>query len=136
MIRPPPRYTRTDTLFPYTTLFRSDDAARKRGKALIGILGEDAMNDCADRLGEALKRHLARRFDQRAARRSDIVGEHRLTAVPCAEIGNLEIDAAFRVPAHSATEEVRAETSDDGREPTPTPVLRADPQGRIDMHAG
>src|SRR3546814_10761674 len=24
MIRPPPRSTRTDTLFPYTTLFRSD----------------------------------------------------------------------------------------------------------------
>src|SRR3546814_18638666 len=24
MIRPPPRFTRTDTLFPYTTLFRSD----------------------------------------------------------------------------------------------------------------
>src|SRR3546814_16547450 len=23
MIRPPPKYTRTDTLFPYTTLFRS-----------------------------------------------------------------------------------------------------------------
>src|SRR3546814_4741429 len=29
MIRRPPRSTRTDTLFPYTTLFRSaDDAAR------------------------------------------------------------------------------------------------------------
>src|SRR3546814_15431909 len=26
MIRRPPRSTRTDTLFPYTTLFRSDDA--------------------------------------------------------------------------------------------------------------
>src|SRR3546814_17758797 len=26
MIRPPPRFTRTDTLFPYTTLFRSVDA--------------------------------------------------------------------------------------------------------------
>src|SRR3546814_14328698 len=25
MIRPPPRSTRTDTLFPYTTLFRSSD---------------------------------------------------------------------------------------------------------------
>src|SRR3546814_15520210 len=25
MIRPPPRSTRTDTLFPYTTLFRSHD---------------------------------------------------------------------------------------------------------------
>src|SRR3546814_19300071 len=28
MIRPPPRSTRTDTLFPYTTLFRSPDARR------------------------------------------------------------------------------------------------------------
>src|SRR3546814_16288562 len=27
MIRPPPRSTRTDTLFPYTTLFRSWDGA-------------------------------------------------------------------------------------------------------------
>src|SRR3546814_3994352 len=27
MIRRPPRSTRTDTLFPYTTLFRSDDSA-------------------------------------------------------------------------------------------------------------
>src|SRR3546814_13310932 len=27
MIRRPPRSTRTDTLFPYTTLFRSDDVA-------------------------------------------------------------------------------------------------------------
>src|SRR3546814_9731066 len=34
MIRPPPRSTRTDTLFPYTTLFRSHDvefAAREIG---------------------------------------------------------------------------------------------------------
>src|SRR3546814_1077772 len=28
MIRRPPRSTRTDTLFPYTTLFRSDDWQR------------------------------------------------------------------------------------------------------------
>src|SRR3546814_7331513 len=27
MLRRPPRSTRTDTLFPYTTLFRSDDVA-------------------------------------------------------------------------------------------------------------
>src|SRR3546814_1660330 len=32
MIRRPPRSTRTDTLFPYTTLFRSDDA----GAACLG----------------------------------------------------------------------------------------------------
>src|SRR3546814_14032454 len=30
MIRRPPRSTRTDTLFPYTTLFRSDDAEHRR----------------------------------------------------------------------------------------------------------
>src|SRR3546814_4250842 len=29
MIRRPPRSTRTDTLFPYTTLFRSPDGRRK-----------------------------------------------------------------------------------------------------------
>src|SRR3546814_15953781 len=31
MIRRPPRSTRTDTLFPYTTLFRSEDALDKAG---------------------------------------------------------------------------------------------------------
>src|SRR5213076_3623641 len=33
MIRRPPRSTRLVTLFPYTTLFRSDDAVRHRGAA-------------------------------------------------------------------------------------------------------
>src|SRR3546814_4936931 len=33
MIRRPPRSTRTDTLFPYTTLFRSSMAARKASVA-------------------------------------------------------------------------------------------------------
>src|SRR3546814_1509861 len=40
MIRRPPRSTRTDTLFPYTTLFRSDGRpaapARRRGIFDIG----------------------------------------------------------------------------------------------------
>src|SRR3546814_3680196 len=35
MIRRPPRSTRTDTLFPYTTLFRSDQVARERGLHLL-----------------------------------------------------------------------------------------------------
>src|SRR3546814_14022424 len=35
MARPPPRSTRTDTLFPYTTLFRSEGAAG------LGEVGED-----------------------------------------------------------------------------------------------
>src|SRR3546814_7038520 len=37
MIRRPPRSTRTDTLFPYTTLFRSRDDHRNSGDArLVG----------------------------------------------------------------------------------------------------
>src|SRR3546814_13128204 len=36
MIRRPPRSTRTDTLFPYTTLFRSDEAA-PRADVLTGV---------------------------------------------------------------------------------------------------
>src|SRR3546814_2637908 len=32
MIRRPPRSTRTDTLFPYTTLFRSGDEDRQTGE--------------------------------------------------------------------------------------------------------
>src|SRR3546814_10287810 len=34
MIRRPPRSTRTDTLFPYTTLFRSGEAETQRGARL------------------------------------------------------------------------------------------------------
>src|SRR3546814_17916639 len=35
MIRRPPRSTRTDTLFPYTTLFRSVEAGRQKAAQAI-----------------------------------------------------------------------------------------------------
>src|SRR3546814_11034947 len=38
MIRRPPRSTRTDTLFPYTTLFRSGDMALELGELHVGLL--------------------------------------------------------------------------------------------------
>src|SRR3546814_18926659 len=38
MIRRPPRSTRTDTLFPYTTLFRSRDTARVVACFMVVIL--------------------------------------------------------------------------------------------------
>src|SRR3546814_7828874 len=47
MIRRPPRSTRTDTLFPYTTLFRSFRAPVSHGSALWEI-GPD-FHDWADR---------------------------------------------------------------------------------------
>src|SRR3546814_11621596 len=39
MIRRPPRSTRTDTLFPYTTLFRSPSELRHRSNYRGGISG-------------------------------------------------------------------------------------------------
>src|SRR3546814_14999850 len=45
MIRRPPRSTRTDTLFPYTTLFRSPDAAVDRDVER-GEFPFQAVNQC------------------------------------------------------------------------------------------
>src|SRR3546814_1281491 len=42
MIRRPPRSTRTDTLFPYTTRFRSDRYPRSTGSAAALSYGEYA----------------------------------------------------------------------------------------------
>src|SRR3546814_8055623 len=49
MIRRPPRSTRTDTLFPYTTLFRS------LAEALAGTLVESAIAD--DDIGDTGRHH-------------------------------------------------------------------------------
>src|SRR3546814_8055375 len=46
MIRRPPRSTRTDTLFPYTTLFRSVDRRRHLEGALVAVA-----HDAGDPLG-------------------------------------------------------------------------------------
>src|SRR3546814_8034865 len=60
MFRPPPGSTRTDTLFPYTTLFRSrvcapqneaalGDIARKAGVGSVLTLGEDGDGSLVER---------------------------------------------------------------------------------------
>src|SRR3546814_16936104 len=52
MIRRPPRSTRTDTLFPYTTLFRSavfPDLVAKRMAAMAPEI-EQVADDCIDQL--------------------------------------------------------------------------------------
>src|SRR3546814_3901690 len=41
MIRRPPRSTRTDTLFPYTTLFRSSHAVLSHGSLALHEKGQD-----------------------------------------------------------------------------------------------
>src|SRR3546814_13993858 len=63
MLRRPPRSTRTDTLFPYTTLFRSDE---DRGAAYHPR--HDRRHLGADFLGK-LRTMLALEFDLQALRR-------------------------------------------------------------------
>src|SRR3546814_17063107 len=48
MIRRPPRSTRTDTLFPYTTLFRSVRSPPSRGQALSLSKGDRVENVATD----------------------------------------------------------------------------------------
>src|SRR3546814_8603560 len=48
MIRRPPRSTRTDTLFPYTTLFRSAGARRGRRDAGPGLFARHRADPAAD----------------------------------------------------------------------------------------
>src|SRR3546814_4345383 len=56
MIRRPPRSTRTDTLLPYTTLFRSDGIGGAEDlQALVGDLANDP--DAEARAGERLPPH-------------------------------------------------------------------------------
>src|SRR3546814_16763587 len=54
MIRRPPRSTRTDTLFPYTTLFRSVVASLRNDRALVGQ--ELQLGRTGERCG--VRRHL------------------------------------------------------------------------------
>src|SRR3546814_20326644 len=68
-IRRPPRSTRTDTLFPYTTLFRSDRARWRHGPTVRGRAVRDAARR-RERAGEdrlRLARDQAARGQERPA---------------------------------------------------------------------
>src|SRR3546814_19081638 len=73
MIRRPPRSTRTDTLFPYTTLFRSEgfseleEVAYVGAEELSGIEGfdEELAEELQSRAQEALERREASAREER-----------------------------------------------------------------------
>src|SRR3546814_2128762 len=70
MIRRPPKSTRTDTLFPYTTLFRSNgcnESFQNRGRwrlADIGAISDlrEAYRRNGDIAGNAIDESVAQRF--------------------------------------------------------------------------
>src|SRR3546814_20567397 len=88
MIRRPPRSTRTDTLFPYTTLFRSNlsraHAARVHRDDLVIETGEATLI-FGDQLWIETARPIPRHFDLDPSP----VGRHRLAAIAVPAVGPL-----------------------------------------------
>src|SRR3546814_4965452 len=97
MIRRPPRSTRTDTLFPYTTLFRSVELCR---------------------CGKSGQRHI--HLHVRGYRLDIIGGEQLEKAVhdlaPGPEIVRILRSATFREPRHRALEAVRVDIGYSGKQ--------------------
>src|SRR3546814_979417 len=69
MIRRPPRSTRTDTLFPYTTLFRSDAAPRADGGCRHAAAHGRLWRQVRDEARRLVDREAARGISPRRARR-------------------------------------------------------------------
>src|SRR3546814_9566354 len=67
MIRPPPRSTRTDTLFPYTTLFRSPTSARRTCHERICLACRSRGDGCTGCCAAAFAFDARRPGRQRAA---------------------------------------------------------------------
>src|SRR3546814_11852548 len=111
MIRRPPRSTRTDTLFPYTTLFRSVEAERigpgDRPAAARGDLVEDA-HDRIQGFGKASFLGLERAFDQLAvAREFRVGGTHQLV-----DGGDQLVEERFAHAQHHAMAQRATDRSD------------------------
>src|SRR3546814_2135392 len=71
MIRRPPRSTRTDTLFPYTTLFRSITEPTQQTGSSGGILGHCLFHLAAGRFDRCLGTGSSTNTPQHDATRSE-----------------------------------------------------------------
>src|SRR3546814_11174347 len=78
MLRRPPRSTRTDTLFPYTTLFRSTD---QRLDVLREALTEDARKARSEGAEQQQRfaENLGQRLNELTQRNEQRIGEMRAT---------------------------------------------------------
>src|SRR3546814_9224728 len=78
MRRRPPRSTRTDTLFPYTTLFRSRHQIARALIVIIGRRAEPRLEDVPARAAQVENDHA--RMTSGIARRCAITGMRARTA--------------------------------------------------------
>src|SRR3546814_14039983 len=100
MIRLPPRSTRTDTLFPYTTLFRSTGAVKTtEGKIELahgGTLFLDEVGDIPLPLQVKLLRFLQERTIERIGGRKPIAVDTRIVCATHRDLDAMIAAASFR----------------------------------------
>src|SRR3546814_3771939 len=91
MIRRPPRSTRTDTLFPYTTLFRSDDGGFKYNPANGGPADTAITRQVQDRANALLEAKLegVSRLPLAQARKAATTREHDFIGHYVEDLGNV-----------------------------------------------
>src|SRR3546814_8703861 len=124
MIRRPPRSTRTDTLFPYTTLFRSRGGARKDDRG-----GSDPEGASGSRSGRSRARRVPRVVavpvaDRAADEVQRVVRDHGR--------GSVAVPLAWREgqPLHRAGQR-HLLTAVRGQRPHEAAQTRAEPRGGV-----
>src|SRR3546814_17767126 len=135
MIRRPPRSTRTDTLFPYTTLFRSADEDRHRLAVFIAQRVVEVEAGVADE-GLLLRRHAqcAHRVDALWRDGSDVevgLGEHAgMVAGAGPLLCRARVSFRYPSPANMSRGHPRLRANDDRKVPPfrfPTPQSQTPP---------
>src|SRR3546814_19302658 len=102
MIRRPPRSTRTDTLFPYTTLFRSHGAALVAHENTLGHIGHGGVVDDVDLGIEVVLAAFGGVGDHRPVVGDRALLHHVADAVGVAAIGEVDEVAGVPLAVHDA----------------------------------
>src|SRR3546814_1466965 len=127
MVRRPPRSTRTDTLFPYTTLFRSwQQVAEARRLSRPGAVAQDRGLPAQRRLGSPVR-----------IRRPGGAGEHAVALLlhPARRSRHRDLDAVDAVAEVAVlpikSEEHTSELQSLMRIPYPVPYLKKQQQTQL-----
>src|SRR3546814_13187880 len=125
MIRRPPRSTRTDTLFPYTTLFRSDDDKLREECGIFGVFNAETASAMV-----ALGLHALQHRGQEAAGITSWDGHDFHTHRAMGHVaGNFDRDEVIRgLPGTAACGHGRSDERRGGQEGGSTGCTRGGPQ--------
>src|SRR3546814_1247470 len=106
MIRRPPRSTRTDTLFPYTTLFRSIEILREFEVSQMPVVKHEPPVVLAEVIGAVSERQLLQAAVADAGALDRPVGEVMGPALPTVGIGEPLSEALITLDGAAAALEI------------------------------